>query len=247
METYGFSEDFLTLFFIHTWSVENSPWTLAMSTVAPQGSILGSLLFNILINNLFYFIKDAQLLNFTDDNTIATCSNSVDNLINDLQKESENAIDWFRSNEMVLNLDKFQSIMISRLGKLKSHKTDSENSLTLLSIEIGNKLNFEKHVITLNALWRIHKYTGFQEMKILLDSFIFSNFSYCLLVWHICSAFLPQKIEKIQQRVLRLLYNDSYSSYSSLLLKAERPTMEVSRLWRLAIEVFKTLKSLNPD
>ena len=47
--------------------------------------------------------------------------------------------------------------------------------------------------------------------------------------------------------VLRLLYNDSYSSKKSLLLKAERPTMKMSRLRRLAIEVFKTLKSLNPD
>ena len=40
------------------------------------------------------------------------------------------------------------------------------------------------------------------------------------------------------------MYNDNYSSYNSLLLKAERPIMEVSRL---PIEVFKTLKSLNPE
>ena len=93
----------------------------------------------------------------------------------------------------------------------------------------------------------MHKYIGFQEMKMLLDSFIFSNFNYCPLVWHFCSGDLPQKIEKIRKRTLRLLYNYSYSSYNSLLLKAERPTMEVSRLWRLAIEVFKTLKSLNPE
>ena len=39
----------------------------------------------------------------------------------------------------------------------------------------------------------------------------------------------------------------SNDSYNSLLLKMERPTTEVSRLWRLAIEVFKTLESLNPD
>ena len=84
-------------------------------------------------------------------------------------------------------------------------------------------------------------------MKMLLDSFTFSNFNYCPLLWHFCSAALSQKIEKIQERPLRLLHNDSYSSCSSLLLKAERPTMEVSRLRRLAIEVFKTLESLNPD
>ena len=47
---------------------------------------------------------------------IATFLNSVDELITDLQKESENAIDSFRSNEMVINADKFQSIIINRLG-----------------------------------------------------------------------------------------------------------------------------------
>ena len=93
----------------------------------------------------------------------------------------------------------------------------------------------------LNALSRIHKYIGFQEIKMLLDSFIFSNFNYCPLVWHFCSAALSQKIEKIQDRALRLLYKDSYSSHNSLLLKAERPTMKVNRLRRLAFEVFKTL------
>ena len=82
--------------------------------------ILGPLLFNVFINDLFYFIWDAQLLNFVDDNTIATFSNSADDLITDLQKESENAIDWFCLNEMVTNPNKFQSIIISRLGKLKN-------------------------------------------------------------------------------------------------------------------------------
>ena len=58
----------------------------------PQGSVLGLLLFNILMNGLFYFIKETQLLNFTDDITIGTFLNSVDDLITDLQKEYENAI-----------------------------------------------------------------------------------------------------------------------------------------------------------
>ena len=104
---------------------------------------------------------------------------------------------------MVVNPDKFQSSIINRLEKLKNshellidnHKIDSENSMTLLFIEIDNKLNFEKNVTALcqnaghqlNALSRTHKQIGFQEIKMLLDILIFSNFIYCPLVWHFCS------------------------------------------------------------
>ena len=74
-------------FCIHTWRVQ-----VLLSSV-PQGSILGPILCNTFTNDLFYFIKDAQLINFADDNTIVTFSNSVDELITDLQKGTENAID----------------------------------------------------------------------------------------------------------------------------------------------------------
>ena len=114
-----------------------------------QGSILRPLLFKTFINDMFYFIRSAQLLNFADDNTIATYSNSADDLITDLQTQPENSIDWFRYKEMVVNPDKFQCVIINRLEKLKNsyeslidnHKIESENSVTLLSIEIDNKLN----------------------------------------------------------------------------------------------------------
>ena len=58
---------------------------------------------------------------------------------------------------------------------------------------------------------------------------------------------LYKKIEKIQERALRFLYNDHRSSYIDLLSKSERCIMHVSRLRALCIEVFKTLKNLNPS
>ena len=66
-------------------------------------------------------------------------------------------------------------------------------------------------------------------------------------MWHFSSSSLSQKIKKVQKRDLRLLYNDSFSRNNSLLPKAGWPHMEVTHLWKLAIEVFKTIKSSNPD
>ena len=51
-----------------------------------QGFIVGSMFFNIFINDPFYFIKDVQLLNDADDNKITAFSNSVDDLISVCKK-----------------------------------------------------------------------------------------------------------------------------------------------------------------
>ena len=64
----------------------------------PQGSILGPLLFNVFINDIFYFIEHGTLYNYADDNTISFSSPDFNRLIQVLQKESSTLINWFRIN-----------------------------------------------------------------------------------------------------------------------------------------------------
>ena len=56
-----------------------------------------------------------------DYDSITPSSDSVDDLITELQKESENVIDWFYSNKMVVNPDKIQSIISNRLENFKNY------------------------------------------------------------------------------------------------------------------------------
>ena len=79
-------------------------------------------------------------------------------------------------------------------------------------------------------------------------SFILSNFNYCSLVWHFCGESNTKKLEKIQVRALRFIYNDSDCSYmyEHLLEKSQLPSLRLRRLLSMAIEVFKIINKQTP-
>ena len=88
---------------------------------------------------------------------------------------------------------------------------------------------------------------GFQERKVLINSFILSNFNYYPLVWSISSAKSLNKIENLKKRALRFLHNDYSSSYEELFKKSGKSTVNVSNYCSLRIVIFKTLTGINPS
>ena len=262
LDAYGFKSDSLKLIYSYLKGRRqcvkinntNSNFLTLLSGV-PQGSIVGPLLFNIFINDIFFIFDTASLHGFAYDNTLSAQAGSVKELICILENESKKAIDWMNLNGMLVNSSKFQ-VMI--LTKKKEHivetlKIDgnfiiSQKSVLLLGIEIDDKLKFKNHISELckraanqlNSLYRFKSYLDEYSRRIAVFSFALSNFSYCPLVWHFCSAESNNKIEYLRKRAIKFIGTDTVCDKL-------KTSFKIKRLRLLALEIFKTINNLNPS
>ena len=205
LEAYGFNKnalDILLDYLSDRWqrikiNISFSTWAEILSGV-PQGSILGPLLFNIYINDLFYQFDNAHVCNFADDTTLTACSVNLEEILQNLEYDTLSAIIWFENNYMKLNRDKCHFLISGNTNEHLWAKVGDEliwesAEEKLLGVIIDKNLHFNSHLSTIckvgqkvTALARIVRLLPFHRRKNIL-------LSHSFLTVLLCGCFVLEK------------------------------------------------------
>ena len=88
-----------------------SNWTNTLHGV-PRGFILGPLIFDVFLCDLFLFKPNIDLISYADDKTpFAMGGSSELEVINEIKSVAESLTLWFRNNRIKVNPDKFHLLL----------------------------------------------------------------------------------------------------------------------------------------
>ena len=129
------------------------------------------------------------------------------------------------------NPGKFQYMLPGKHKPLKieieGFQLESAKSVNLLGITIDHNLAFDTHIWNIcktasakvKSLSRIRNALDEKQAKLLYNSFFLSQFNYCSIIWMFYSETSYKRIEQIQKRDLRIVYNEPQMSLEELLIR----------------------------
>ena len=121
---------------------EYSTWSELLLGV-PQGSILGPLLFNIFICDLFLSMENFDIASYADDNTPYFSGVNIDIVVESLGKASEIISKWLSDNQMKGNVETFHVLLSANEivhVNIGTARISSSSCEKLLGINIDSKL-----------------------------------------------------------------------------------------------------------
>ena len=206
-----------------------SEWLAVMFGV-PQGSILGPLLYNIFLTDLFFIHSDIDIVNFADDNTPYLSAKNVEDVIESLERASGFLFRWFEINLLKGNADKCHFL----------ESTSQEVNLNVSNFKVKmvtvksfvSKLRLDQHVTDLcrrgsrkiQALARVMPFMNLSKRRLLMNSFFKTQFNYCPFIW-VCHS----RSVSIHERNFQVLATEMFKISNGLSTRLMKDIFPINR------------------
>lgn len=234
-----------------------SDWVTTTSGV-PQGSILASLLFDILINDIESCFHHSNILLYADDLKVYKDVQTIEDC-NHLQSDLNRFSDYCVLNRLHLNISKCFSITFTRKKNTLLYKYKLCNSDLIykdvakdLGIYLDSKLLYDKHInhITSKAIKTLgfiirqcKKFNDPDTMKTLYNTYVRCQLEYASQIWNPQYAVYINQLDRVQNKFLRFLnfkcrvkfenYNESTAYHNMQALSARRELADQLFLYKI--------------
>ena len=249
---------------------DESNWCKLINGV-PQGSILGPLLFTILLNDIkdainycrhHCYADDTQLFKQTKINEIKECIDKINTDLNNVANFSVNnclQINAGKSHFIILGtkkkLSELKRVEIPEI-KMNHEIISRESEVKNLGVIFDETLSFSKHVtkIVSNAIGRLkqayrHKNFLTQEVRlIIVEYYVLAKINYCDILFQNLTVELKNKLAKFQNWCVKFVFGlRKYDHVSDYYKKHKILRMEERRKLHTLTQVHKLKKGIGPD
>lgn len=242
--------------------------SLDIKTGVPQGSILGPLLFILYLNDLPTALTHCQSNMYADDTAFYTSSVST-NVINvNLQSDLASVSTWLNANKLSLHIGKTSCMFVCSRQK-RQHVQDPFINLTLndqvisqvecidyLGVKLDQNLSFDPHVDrviakisrALGVLKRVSPFIDQDTKLTLFNTIVLPHFDYCSTVWDICSENHINKLQRLQNRAMRIILGCKFRTHiTDMLSTLKWLNVRQRLLLHKCVLMYKIVNKITPE
>jgi Reverse transcriptase (RNA-dependent DNA polymerase) len=233
-----------------------SSMMLAVTAGIPQGSLIGPLLFNFYVNDLFHVPLNGKLQMYADDTVLTYCHMDYNQLFDMMNEDLQTLDCWLSQNCLSINAKKTefivfdsgrQTVVPTPQVHFRNDILKKTSSYEYLGLIIDSNLSFSEHVdrlkrrlvaysfvfrrlkhcLTLKAIWAIY------------HAFVLSRVIYLNPIWNCAPETKLKELKTVQNKIIKAITNRPYLTPTSSLYDKKTLPLEIINRFQTIFYIFK--------